>query len=456
MTEHVTTPRTTAGAGDAAPRRSTFAAVLLLLLATLTVPVIVSGRGGTAEAFDQQRYHEPVIRAMAAQWPRVDLRDYNAATTPGYHLLMATAARYVTGNTIALQLISSVLTITLILVFYRQMTAALPPAAAAAVVLPFLGSSYVLGAAIWLVTDNAALLFVVLTLGACVGAAWTTGRVVRGGVYAAIAVFVRQIHLWLAAPVALAAGAIGLGLAHRSATRKAPLAMIAASLLPFAVLAPFVILWDGLTPPMLADRHDAGVNPAVGPISMALFGAFGVFFLPAFVDSRRHLLPRGARGWIVVAVVMLLAAAPPSSYDKTAGRWGGAIWELVRLFPTIADRSVVLPLLSGLGALVAVHAGRAAVAAGNGRRALILLVSMIGWMAAQAVSSIVFQKYCEPIVLLALAWLVVLGRPGREPGASAKPESGSDRWWWGILGLGLIQIGLCGYTLYWPVWNAAP
>ena len=59
----------------------------------LALVAILAGITGASEWFDQRDYHLPVILEFARTLPTPDLSDYNSATTPGYHLLMAVAVR---------------------------------------------------------------------------------------------------------------------------------------------------------------------------------------------------------------------------------------------------------------------------------------------------------------------------------------------------------------------------
>ena len=303
--------------------------------------------------------------------------------------------------------------------------------------LPLGLSSYVLGAAIWLVTDNAALLFVVLALGGCLSWPATLGRIGRWSLYAAAAVLVRQLHLWVAVPVGLVA-ALAEG-----RWRPVTLPLV---LLPFVALLPFLVMWRGLTPPSFVAQY-AGINVAAWPMSLALLGSFGLFYLPAFATCRQQLVPRSAWVWVAVVAAIVLSLVMPTDYDREAGRWGGAVWELVRRMPVVADRSLVLAPLAGLGVYVVAVAAGAARLAGRRREATVLLLSLAGWLLAQTASGLAFQRYCEPVVLLLLTWLVMLARAG-------PPTGVRRRWWAGPVLLGVIQLALCGHTLFQAVWKS--
>ena len=455
-----------------APRRSRYgaAAVLCLLLCGLIWPVVLSAQGRlgdaamgikypTSEMGDQRQYHEPTILAFVQQWPSVDLVNYPSATSPGYHLIMAVVARYMSDDLVVLQTVSSVFTIGLLLVVWGYGARHAGSWPAFALVLPLVASSYVIGSGIWLVTDNAGLLFVCLALGGAVMIPPTAIRTARWGVYATCGAAIRQIHVWVAAPVILAAllgsplsryapGPLRSG-SKQTLTMPVLLATLPMLLLPLIMVGLFIWLWGGLTPPTYAPLHSTGVAPVSSLVALALVGSFGIFFLPAFCPKWTDIF-RVDR-WLVVAVLLAVAAsmAIPTSFDISGGRWGGAIWILARHLPDVADRSIVFPPLAGLGALVLVHAWRAACRAGRAREAIVLLLSLLGWMLAESVNTQSGQRYCEPIILVGLAWLDALS-------VSPSPETTSfrtahRRWWLGPVALGAIQLALSTYTVYVPV-----
>ncbi|MDY7109823.1 MAG: hypothetical protein SYC29_14415, partial [Planctomycetota bacterium] len=187
----------------------------------------------------------------------------------------------------------------------------------------------------------------------------------------------------------------------------------------------------------------SGVNPAVIPLTLALCGLFGVFFLPVFLAGCGRRLRADALLWVALIIAALAALLIPTVYDQEAGRYGG-LWDLTRHLPAIGHCSMLFPPAAMLGAMVVVFAGRAAFAAGHGRAATFLLLSLLGWLAAQSCNSEAWQRYCEPIVLIELIWLASLAASPVAPGAPRPMR----RWWIGPLLLGLVQLALSGALVY--------
>ena len=104
----------------------------------------------------------------------------------------------------------------------------------------------------------------------------------------------------------------------------------------------------------------------------------------------------------------------------------------------------MLPLMC-FGALFLVRAWRAARDVGRQRAATLLLLTLLGWVLAQSMNAQVWQRYYEPMILIALAILVSLGwraQDGERPHAARMIS---------IMLLVVIQLGLCAARVYWPL-----
>ncbi|MCH8823092.1 MAG: hypothetical protein IH984_06240 [Planctomycetes bacterium] len=455
-------------------KRSTIGAVAFLSIAfaILVWPIVFNSQGklgeaiadsgyATSELGDQRKHHEHVIAKMAEQWPDVDIVDYSSATSPGYHLIMSFVARFVSQDLVILQFASSIFSLVLILVVWRYSARLTGPWPAALLTLPILFSSYFLGAAIWLTTDNAGLLFVVLALGGSVFVGASANRIVKWGLFSAVAVYIRQIHIWVIAPVVLVA------LLTSGANRFAPKVLQDAEqlkwrlpqvaftaivlMLPLAILGVLVYLWGGLTPSHYAQRHNAGFNLATFPLILSLFGAFGIFFLPILIGAGSKELLIGRSGWIAICLGIVIAVIIPTSHDFDAGRWGGSIWTLVEYMPDVAGRSIVFPPLAAIGCFVLLSAWRALRNCGRSRQAAILLLALLGWAIAQSANSQAWQRYCEPIILISLAWMAAMTFSTQ---SQTQTAIRNRNWWVGPALLSAIQLGLSIATLYLPVFKS--
>ncbi|MCH8271470.1 MAG: hypothetical protein IH985_09720 [Planctomycetes bacterium] len=331
------------------------AALFLVAASALILGGFERGRG----AADQINYHEPVIRTFADQWPAFDFSDYLSATTPAYHVALATFARFFADSRPALQFAGALFTIglllTLTLAGMAGMAGSKRDAIGRAVLmtLPVTASLYVFSSGVWLLPDNAAwwgvLLIVLLALRADFG----TTQLLWSGLILTLLVATRQIHLWAAA-VVWAAAWIGPTRGDDALSswtdllRDLPLRLrrtlvaVAVTLPAFGVVYAFVRLWGGLSPPMLRDDVQ-GLNPAAPAFIMAQVGLFSLFFAGWLIGPARELVTK-RRSTLLLAVGagLVIALVPATSYSIDAGRFSG-LWNAARATPLVFGR--VSPLI---------------------------------------------------------------------------------------------------------------
>ncbi len=458
----------------------------------LTLPVVLSGRVGTSESGDELHYHVPVIRTFATTWPKVDLKGYNSATTPGYHLLMGWLWR-ATGDPSkatprapmqagpggvppAASLSESeraafdgfqreVLPMRLLNVFFGLAAVSVVwwgsrkhvgGWAGAGLSSPFAFSPYVVSSSIWLTTDNIAWACV---LGVLV-VSWSSQTRMRStvgvGVLACLSALMRQIHVWVAGPI-IAAGVLASPLAALApmAWRRTPdggrgswgvlAASLVAAVAPLVVVGAFALHWGGLTPASARVRsiHGGGINPAAPAFALSVFVCYGAFFLPMVLGRRVRLRELGHGVWIAALIGAALAIIVPTStqsptFENPPMRGYGWLWAVSGKFPLVLDRSPLLVVLAACGGAAVMVFWRSAKQNGRGGQAIVLLLGMAAWICAQTVNPAAWQRYFDPMVLACLAWLTGLGIPVRSEGRG---------WWHGpsralplLLALGMLAL----------------
>ena len=409
--------------------------VLAVLFACAVLPVIMFGSDATSEASDEAAAHLPTVRQFAAQLPTPDLHDYPSATGPGYHLLMAVPARLGFGVH-GLRIIGSLAGLALVLLVWRTAARAAGPAVALALTLPLLVSTYVLSGSAWLTTDVLSVL--IGTTMVAIAAWWmpTTRTFLTLAVLFVAALSVRQTNVFLAAPI-LAAGILGSPLGRsasdaeqwsgdepRSWSRLAAacLALVPAALLLLAL----VNLWGGLMPATFRSLHDKGLSLVAPAYGLALLGTWAaIAMLPMAPEVlhtvRRHALPVT----LVASLAFLGAVVADSTWSVEQGRWGGAYWMIVKAFPVIGGRSIVIVTAAVVGAVLAAVLWIRAAEIRRGRQATIVLVSLLALMAVQAGNSQVWQRYFDPAILVALAWLIALGINRTRPHSAGRAVLGA-------------------------------
>ena len=337
------------------------------------------------DAVDEDLFHGPTIEIFAAALPSPDLSDYPSATTPLYHLVMAPASWLTHHHIPSLRVLNLLISGLALWVVVRALTAWGSPK------LGLLGgllvgvSPYFVGPAVRLSTDNAALLTVFAALLA--SHPRTAQSPTRVGVWMTAAVWIRQVHAWLLAPMALAS-------LREPARRKAWLltGAVAAS-----TLLPIFWLWGGATPPSFAKGHKTSMNIDVLIMSLGILGLYACFFAPWIVRllRTRTALWQGL-GVTLGSVTLLALHSMPWQHDPN--KWGGALWSLSARFPELLGVSLVFWTTVPLGALAILAFARHP----DRRYGAFLSVVSCAFIAANMLSARAYQKYTEPMLLFLL------------------------------------------------------
>jgi Dolichyl-phosphate-mannose-protein mannosyltransferase len=426
----------------------------LLALPFLIGIAVLQGLTVEIETFhgtDARVYQLPTILQFSE---RLDFSDYPSAQTPLYHVLTAWWGELVGFELWKLRLLNVLFSYGMALALLRLLRRATPLESwpAFALTLLFVLSPYVLGTSFTLLTDNLAILFALVALER-IHAYSRTGSL---GAFAiacaaiAAALLTRQAFVWLA-PLA----AIFLLRADLRAPGRllAGAAMLALALVPLGLLA---LEWSGLVPPsadpascgLCEDRQglarDALTLRTVG-FTVALAGAYGTLvFGPGLVRRLRRLRSSmfarayvglsgradAARRGIAIAVgagVLLLAISPLLYKPITPQQAGdaGYLWQLSDRFPELFGSSLLFWLLVPLGCIVLyLLVGRASVWS-------LPAIYLACFLLAALPVRLVYQKYFDPFVLLALALL-------------ARPPDLRTRW--DYAGIALMYVAFVAYA----------
>lgn len=415
--------------------------------AGLCAMVVLSARDVGHWASDQNFHHLQAVRQFVSQWPRPDLTDYPSATAPGWHLLLAGVVKlgYPEAHLRILAVIPGLLALA---AMWRVGVQWVPSGVAAMASIPLAMSPYVLGGSCWITTDVPAIAGMGWAIGYLVNDRWgreaiRTGawspRVLRASVIACVTVTIRQPMAWLAVPIVWSA-----------ANRRLRWG-IWASLLPVAVLAIWITLWKGLIPPAYRDLHSRGWNLASVLTSLSLAALWSGPLVLASRDWPGHLrvVLRERWTWAALALLGLLWIGVPSDFDRDAGRWGGPIWNAVRVAPSFAGRSLLLLPMAAAGVMAIAVLLRRASEAGRGPQGYVLFSSVALLILSNAANSQAWQRYADPGLLMLLPLLLLCG---------GVPDAGSNRARIMIaLGLvALMQAGLCWITILGPALTGLP
>ncbi len=377
-TTHVAPPgipgASASGDRHAAAYRRAAALVLslpfLMMIAALhgmTVPLAIFH--GT----DEVLYQYPTILRFSHQLPFPDLHAYPAAQTPLFHLLFALVGKVVGYELWRLRLVQVLISYLLVLAVFRLLDRRLGMALgqATALALLFELSPFVFGQSFRLVTDNLALLFVVLGIDRfeAFRERETLGPFLAGAGLTGLAILTRQSTAFMAGFAVLYALTSGRSLPV--VQRVLALGAVALAVVPALAL---FISWHGLVP-VGADPSScglcvtrgagsglssAGIEVQTAELALAAVGSYGlVLFLPFLRGwltggGFRHDLIPVIAGASAGVVLLLIFPATPGAHAA------GVIWKVAEKLPAVDGSSLVFwALLPAAGGLLAVRLPRA-------------------------------------------------------------------------------------------------
>ena len=401
----------------------------------LTLCTFIGDKALGPPAYDQNLYHYHVVRQFEQEWPAVNIADYGAATGPGYHIVLATASKAVGYELDTLRLVSLVLGMGLIVAVAGWAATSVGPRAASLLTMPLAASTYVLGSGLHVHTDNFGWMFVVLALGPVVFQIVRPLSFFTAGLFALLAVSVRQIFIWTIGPI-IFAGLLASPLVRtlpdsilpkrESAQRSWGLltCAIAAAIPAVVLLFVFIGLWGGLVPPRFSGFHASGYSLCAFGYALAVAAIYAPFFLMVVPDIMGVLYR--VRVWVIVFAIIgaVLSVLGPSDVNIDAGRMGGPVWRLVGMGPVFAERSLVLAGFAACGAAALTVLVGAAFESRRGAPALVLMCAWFATNSTQVINTQMFPRYFDTPTLLIYTWLgalILAGRGDAETRAAVGP-----------------------------------
>jgi len=397
---------------------------LLLVSLALCLPLTLLP-GETPYTFDETNFYLPAILDIQASWPQFDVtRNSLSATAPGYQYVLATLGLATDSSLLAFRLINLAVSLLLPVVLWYAWSPAMPAAVRFWSILPLAGGCFFVRSACNVMTDNAALLAATVSL-VLVLVPRFEPLLGASGIAAAASVAIRQISIWVEAPLLVRLWFIG---------RRAP--WWTAVPAPAVVLA-LIAAWGGLVPPAWK-KETGGLGLSAAPYQFAVLAVLGGFFLHAAgTDWRAALRDRLVRLGAAVGLFSSLYCATSTVYEE--GRWGGYFWNAAERLPVIAERSVVFIALAPIGGAMLAMLGRRVWTAAGSALALTWLATFAAFFASSLLNRQVHQRYYEPVMLVLLMfWLALVC--DRADGGRVKL--------WPLVILTVGQVGITLLTAY--------
>jgi hypothetical protein len=378
----------------------------------LALPLILMGYSQGRAFFDQSHFHLPVIEAFVKQF---DFSDYHAATTPGYHAVLAGVAKVFGSNESLLKLVSSLFSAGLIALLASYLCQSFDRLKTLVLLLPLIFSIYFLPAGVWLLPDNLAWLSVAVILLRASQLPLTKQHYILMGLVLFGAVLVRQSNLWLAAII----WASALSAAFFEKRNVIVIAVIA-TLPAFCLLFAISQYWGGLVPPSFQNIHQH-FSFSVPAFFFAAFAFYSLFYLPIIFFSLKQRIDWR---WIAIGALIgfSVALGVDTDYNRAAGRFSG-LWNFVKLAPVIGHKSVLLIILSTIGG--GLYCAMLLLLTKPVR--LVIGLSTLAFIVALIPNQFVYERYFSGFIFILLVVFVSHStRVGHDEKAIIKPP----RWVW--------------------------
>ena len=372
-----------------------------LLVLCFNILVAFSGIVVTAGGNDQASFHMRSVHQALGMLPFVDISALHTATGPLYHVVVAIASWMLSANEVGIQILGSMFSVVLaVYVTYLSRSISTVSLRFLAV-SPLVFSAYFWQSSLWMMTDNAAVLFFLLGINLLVTYYPKLARDLVGGLFLGLAIATRQSYAWVLLPVFY----VNFVILRRGGSIPHRFLSLASWCLPgVAVLLYLISSWGGLTPSAMRGFNNNGLSPSALSYAYALSL---MFFLPILLSVWSSLRSTLSSKIGVSCLVFGVCAALPAAVFESApterpndARRGGLLWTVLSKLPVIEGRSLVLIVLSFAGGVVLTSVG-------------VILQKELGNLVAVSVPALavsatfgsqLYQKYFE----LPLAGLAVI------------------------------------------------
>ncbi len=367
------------------------------------------------EAGDQNRNHLPQVETFVEK-PFTIGSSYPATIpmTPGHHIVLSWVSKYwangiVGADVFPIRIVNATFGLGLILACWWLIYLNNPGKILEStyLVLPLLFSPYVLGPSIWVMTDNGALLWACITLIILSQENRSGWFLCLASLFSALAVFWRQTYIFLIVPM--------LWKVLQEFLRKRNWQLLLASILiPLVSVIYFMIIWGGLVPPEL-EFLSKKLNFSALTYILSLFGAYGIFYLGYLSSELKNVFQQRKEIWALVFVLLiggLTSILIPLKLGGIRDNADGILLKLSSQFPVFYERSILITILSSLGAAI-IYLLFKSFLRREGKTVesilfsseSIVLVFTLSWIPIFVVSRVAFQRYYDSLVIITLSFL---------------------------------------------------
>ncbi|MFT3748755.1 MAG: glycosyltransferase family 39 protein [Agriterribacter sp.] len=374
------------------PGASTIAFSVLLFLPFAFVYIYAGGLPFSLDvsfASDEPIYHYPTILKFAEQLPFPDIRDYNSATTPLFHLVFAVVSKIIGTDIRGLRFFNVLISYVSLLILFKIIINRFNLTKANAFLLTFIFacSPYYFREAFVVVTDN----FPVLWLLCFFNYYFKYKEEHRQRFFILSALFLlllcltRQTYLFVC--IAVITDQLFEKITISQKLKNSLWVLLAA--LPTFIL---FFIWKGLTPPSFARLHtgESVINIKLFLYGLSILGFYSLF-IPAF-NSYKMLLRKKSMlvlCWVILSWVILFLI-PVTKAPKDFGY----LWHIAGPLPKLANSSLLFYALVPVGVITLLSMQK--------KEMSFLILFLVGLFISEMPNKIIFQRYYDNSILLSL------------------------------------------------------
>ena len=370
----------------------------LPLMAALFLPflagyICTSGLTGgldTVFSVDERMYHYPTILQFAEQLPFPDLINYNSATTPLFHLIVAVISKIIGTNIAHLRLANFFITYLAAILLYKILIKNLKLDQRSALLfsLLFALAPYFFREAFVLLTDNLPIIWLLCFFNFYFKYKQDQDQkwFLLAMLFVMLLCLTRQTYLFVCLAVS-----IDIIISAMPVNRKIKnLFFVFVAAIPTLLL---FLLWKGLTPPSFQDyhTHHSLLNIKAILYGLSVLGFYCLFisgwtlFKSVFVQQKKLVI-----GYILLAwLILILFPLVKHKHDF------GYLWYMADPLPDIAGTSLLFWLLLPLGTV-------SMLCIWNKEGYSFLLFFLFCLFLSEMPNNLIFQRYYDSCILLAL------------------------------------------------------
>lgn len=393
--------------------------VIALVFCTLVIAGYFTAKP-TSEDYDQREHHLPQIEIFVKN-PLTLGESYSAtvAMAPGHHVMLSFVAKQfssgsVSEDVLSIRLINAACGLGLLLTIWWMLYGGEPNQIwqSSCLLLPLVFSPYIVGGSIWVMSDNAALLWACTALAILLQERQGGWFLSLAGIFIALAVFWRQNYIFLVIPLFWRA-------VQEFLQQKKWLPLLLSSLLPIVMLLYLISIWGGLVPPEFS-RHADNLSTASGLSKLnfsalvyicSLIGTYGIFYLGYFWSELSMMLRSKTQTLLLLSALLpglILSLLVPLRAKETAD---GILLKIAEKLPILYGRSLLIVMLCSLGtALIYLilrqfFRDRTISPKSFFASDTIIFINFVAWTGISLLNSTAFQRYFDSWIVLTISLL---------------------------------------------------